>query len=176
MVEDHGSTETPKSPPRNVHTALITGVTIALSCRAAKIQYKQICFLTSFEPNKVYLGPNRNNKGAAIIYEISRLYWISFYLYYWYYELHYLACRHHRHLLLRPPPFISPNRKTRSGGGGVFVSREHYNAVEIQEPRRLQDLKSTPITGISMQEDVRDAPRTLHSRQRRIWILAPVAS
>ena len=55
------------APPK-VHIALIKGVTMALSCWAAKIPYKQICSLTSFEPNKVYLGPNRNNKGVAIIY------------------------------------------------------------------------------------------------------------
>ena len=51
-----------------VEIALIKGVTIALSCRAGKIPYKQICFLTSFEPNKVYLGPNRNNQGVTIIF------------------------------------------------------------------------------------------------------------
>ena len=51
----------------NVEVPLIKGVTIALSCRAGKIPYKQICFLTRFEPNKVYLGPNRNNKGVTII-------------------------------------------------------------------------------------------------------------
>ena len=32
----------------NVNITLIKGVTIALSCRAGKIPYKQICFLTSF--------------------------------------------------------------------------------------------------------------------------------
>ena len=52
----------------SVEIALIKGVTIALSCRAGKIPYNQICFLTSFEPNKVYLGPNRNNKGVTITY------------------------------------------------------------------------------------------------------------
>ena len=52
---------------RSVHIALIKGVTIAF-CWAGIIPYKQICFLTSFEPNKVYLGPNRNNEGVARIY------------------------------------------------------------------------------------------------------------
>ena len=51
----------------NVTIALIKGVAIALSCRAGKIPCNQICLLTSLEPNKVYLGPNRNNKGVAII-------------------------------------------------------------------------------------------------------------
>ena len=49
----------------NVTIALIKGVAIAFCCRTGKIPYKQICFLTSFEPNKVYLGRNRNNKGVA---------------------------------------------------------------------------------------------------------------
>ena len=52
----------------DVAIAFIKGVTIALSCQAGKIPYNQICFLTSFEPDKVYLGPNRNNKEVAIIY------------------------------------------------------------------------------------------------------------
>ena len=52
----------------NVTIALIKGVAIAFCCRTGKIPYNQICFLTSFEPDKVYLGPNRNNKGVAIIY------------------------------------------------------------------------------------------------------------
>ena len=55
-----------------VEIALIKGVTIVLSCRAGKIPYKQICFLTSFEPNKVYLGPNRNNTGVTIIFFPAR--------------------------------------------------------------------------------------------------------
>ena len=33
----------------HVEVALIKGVAIALSCRAGKIPYDQICFLTSFE-------------------------------------------------------------------------------------------------------------------------------
>ena len=48
--------------------ALIKGVAIAFCCRAGKILYNQICFLASFEPNKVYLGPNRDNKGVATIH------------------------------------------------------------------------------------------------------------
>ena len=56
----------------NVEIALIKGGTIALSCRDGKIPYNQICFLTSFEPNKVYLGPNRNNEGVRIIYFPAR--------------------------------------------------------------------------------------------------------
>ena len=51
----------------NVEIALFLGVTIALSCRAGKIPDNQICFLTSFYPNKVYLSPNRNNRQVTII-------------------------------------------------------------------------------------------------------------
>ena len=50
----------------NVTIAIIKGVAIVFCCRTGKIPYEKICFLTSFEPNKVYLGPNRN-KGVAII-------------------------------------------------------------------------------------------------------------
>ena len=52
--------------PSTVTIALIKGVAIAYCCRAGKIPYNQICFLTSFEPDKVYLGPDRNYKGVAI--------------------------------------------------------------------------------------------------------------
>ena len=78
MIRDHGTWKTfglmklqyhhdPADSNPNVAIALMKGVTIALSCRAGKIPYNQICFLTSFEPDKVYLGPNRNNE-VAIIY------------------------------------------------------------------------------------------------------------
>ena len=52
----------------NVTIALRKGVAISFCCRAGKIPYNQICLLTSFEPNKVYLGPNRNNKRVTITY------------------------------------------------------------------------------------------------------------
>ena len=61
----------------NVSIALINGVTIALSCWAGKIQDNQICFLTSLEPDKVYLRSIGNNKGVTIICfqpEIFRFY------------------------------------------------------------------------------------------------------
>ena len=110
----------------NVTIALIKGVAIAFCRRTGKIPYNQSCFLTSFEPNKVYLGPNRNNKGVAgnnilLRPEISRFYWMSFYLYYWYYELHYLAYRHHRHLLLSTP--LPLTRIAKQVLGGLLMSR-----------------------------------------------------
>ena len=53
---------------RNVSIALIKGVTIAFCCRAGKIPDNHICFLTSLEPDKVYLRSIGNNTGVAIIH------------------------------------------------------------------------------------------------------------
>ena len=108
----------------NVTITFIKGVTIALSCWAGKIPYKQICFLTSFEPNKVYLGPNRNNKGVAITYfsgpEYPDFTRESFYLYYWYYELHYLVLPPPPSFIIAtpPPPFHKPESQNKFWGAG----------------------------------------------------------
>ena len=108
----------------NVTIALIKGVAIAFCCRTVKIPYKQICFLTSFEPNKVYLGPNRNNKGVAITLLSGRkrpdfnrfpstcptsLTSCSA----WSYPCPVIY-------YCEPPLSVSPDRKTSSGGGSVY--------------------------------------------------------
>ena len=106
-------------------TSLLTVPNVTLSCRAGKIPYKQTCFLTSFEPNKVYLGPYRNNKGVAILLlsgrkrpdfnrlpstcPISRTSCST-----WSYPCPVIY-------YCDPHPSVSPDRKT-SSGGGVFIN------------------------------------------------------
>ena len=106
----------------NVTIALIKGLAMVFCCRTGKIPYKQICFLRSLQPNKVYLGPNRNNKGVAIILlsgrkrpdfnrfpstcPTSRTSCST-----WSYPCPVIY-------YCDPPPCVSLDRKTSSGGGG----------------------------------------------------------
>ena len=94
---------TPHTPDLNVTIALIKGVAIEFCCGAGKILDNQICFLTSLQPDKVYLRSIGNNKGVAIMI-----------LSYQYYELHYLVLPMSPSLIIATPPSISPNRKTSS--------------------------------------------------------------
>ena len=109
----------------NVTIALIKGVAIVFCCRTGRIPCNQISFLTRFEPDKVYLSPNRNNKEVAIIILSGRKRP----------DFNKFPSTCHSSItscttwsypcprgLLLPPPSVSPNRKTSSRGGGVFIN------------------------------------------------------